>query len=422
MYYNTLLWYSKWMERRDLDQYELPDAPGIYRFYKGRTLLYVGKATSLKDRVRSYFGKNLGKGRGVRITHMVQEATTLAWEVTDSVLEALILEAQQIKKHQPPYNAREKDNKSYNYLVITNEPFPRVLVVRGRELFLSWKDEDIKKLYGPFPEGGSLKVALKLVRKIFPFRDACVPAHAQKLPKPCFNRQIGLCPGVCDGSCTAAQYQKIIRNIALLFSGKKRALVAALERDMRAAAREEAFELAAELRRQVYALTHIHDVALIKSDMHSSGGESNALRFEAYDVAHTAGSSPVGVMTVVEHGEAQPSSYRKFLIRTVANDDTKALREILERRLAHTEWRFPDVFVIDGGKGQLRIAQDILRKHHIQTPVVSVLKDEHHKPKEILGDATKKKLYEREILLANAEAHRFAISFHRKKMRRALFR
>ncbi|MBP9669746.1 MAG: GIY-YIG nuclease family protein [Candidatus Pacebacteria bacterium] len=408
------------MEKSDLVQFELPDQPGIYRFLKGSKLLYVGKATSLKDRVRSYFSKDLANTRGQRIEAMVQEATRITWEPTDSVLEALILEANLIKKHQPPYNAREKDNKSYNYLVITREAFPRVLVVRGRELFQNWQEKDIKKLFGPFPEGGALKIALKLVRKIFPFRDACAPAVPGKSAKPCFNRQLGLCPGVCDGTCSATQYARIVQHITLLFSGKKGTLLRSLEKDMHTASAREAFEDAAQLQKQVYALTHIRDVALIKRDFHSSGGESGLVRLEAYDIAHLAGNATVGVMTVVENGEVNPAAYRKFNIRTVHNDDTKALCEILERRFGHPEWTMPELIVIDGGKGQLSAANRVLRKLSISIPVVSVLKDEHHKARDILGDSPKKKIYEREILLANAESHRFAIGFHRKKLRRSL--
>lgn len=165
------------MERKDLDALDIPDAPGVYRFRDPRKqILYVGKATSLRDRVKSYFNGDITVARGTRIAHMVAEAKTVDWEKTDSVLEALILEANQIKKYQPPYNVREKDNKSFNYIVITDEPFPRVLLVRGRDLFQKWHDRDIKHLFGPFPHGTVLKEALRIVRKIFPFRDStCTP-------------------------------------------------------------------------------------------------------------------------------------------------------------------------------------------------------------------------------------------------------
>lgn len=112
------------MEKKQLEQFKLPDEPGVYRFYKGRRLLYVGKATSLRSRVRSYFAPDLIDTRGERIVAMVADADRISFDETESVLEALILEANLIKKHQPPYNVREKDNKSYNYLIITKEDFP----------------------------------------------------------------------------------------------------------------------------------------------------------------------------------------------------------------------------------------------------------------------------------------------------------
>src|SRR3989344_9076433 len=124
------------MDRAGIKKFKLPDSPVIYVFRDaGGKPLYIGKAASLRDRVRSYFASDLMAGRGGRIVGMVECARKLTWQKTDSVLEALILEANLIKKHQPPYNVGQKDNKSFNYLVITKEEFPRVLVVRGRELY-----------------------------------------------------------------------------------------------------------------------------------------------------------------------------------------------------------------------------------------------------------------------------------------------
>jgi excinuclease ABC subunit C len=125
-----------------------------------------------------------------------------------------------------------------------------------------------------------------------------------------------------------------------------------------------------------------------------------------------SGKNVVGVMTVIENGEAAPSEYRKFKIKENPGvNDTKALAEVLSRRLAHIEWRFPDLIVVDGGVPQKNVIEKILRENGLEIPAVSVVKDERHKPKEILGDKKWLK-YEREILLSNAEAHRYAIKFH----------
>ena len=406
------------MTRVELKKIRLPDNPGVYFFRNPeRKILYIGKAASLRDRVRSYFATDLAQTRSPAIAGMIAKVTAIGWEETESVLEALILEANLIKKHQPPYNVDEKDNKSWNYVVITKEDFPRVLIIRGRDLFgpkLQAKSYKLKAVFGPFPQGGSLKDALKLVRKIFPFRDKCEP----RAGKACFSRQIGLCPGVCSGEVNEKEYREVIRNIVELFNGGMRSLKRRLEREMKEAAKNEQFEFAEKLRRQVAALTHIRDVSLIKDEYRVAPGGS--FRIEGYDVAHTAGVETVGVMTVVENGEPYTSGYRMFKISGAKNDDTKALTEILERRLAHTEWLYPKLIVVDGGKGQLNAALRVLKKAGVLIPLVAVTKDEFHRPMSVIGDERMVKAYEKEILLANNEAHRFAISFHRRRQRKRM--
>ncbi len=426
------------MTREELNAINLPDEPGVYLF-RGpkKEILYVGKATSLRDRVRSYFGKDLADTRSPAIVQMVQSAKTLTYEQTGSVLEALIVEANLIKQHQPPFNIMSKDNKSFNYLVITKEDFPRVLPVRGRELFQNWDDKDIKKLFGPFPEGGSLKEAMKIVRKIFPYRDSkCIPCpdqqqlvkagalRARKAPaftacKPCFNRQIGLCPGVCTGEINKEEYAQRIKHISDLFSGNFHGLKRDLAREMKKAAAEERFEDAQQLRRQVEALEHVRDVSLIKSERAISSG--GGARIEAYDTAHTSGTETVAVMTVVNSGEAIKDAYRKFKIQTATNDDVAALKEVLIRRLKHQEWPLPRVFVIDGGAGQMNAAKRVIREAGIEIPIVGVVKDERHRPQRLIGDNKAIQAFEKDILLANSEAHRFAIEWHRRRRTRASF-
>ncbi len=403
------------MNRDALQTYALPDTPGVYFFRDGRKrILYIGKATSLRDRVRSYFSPQLASARSSAIAKMVSEARSISHKTAGSVLEALILEANLIKKHQPPYNTDEKDNKSYNYVVITREEYPRILKVRGRELFGSQtKSYKPKTVFGPFPHGGQLLDALKIVRKIFPYRDRCVPNTG----KPCFNRQIGLCPGVCSGEFSRSAYARTIKNIHELFSGNFKGLKRRLARDMQKAAQEERFEDASTLKRQVAALEHIRDVSLIKDERISSGG---GVRIEAYDVAHTGGSETGGVMVVIHNGEMIRGAYRKFKIRTATNDDIASLKEVLSRRLNHPEWPLPRVLVVDGGLGQMRAAQRISKEVGIDIPIVGVVKNIFHKPERLIGDARAIEAYERDILLANSEAHRYAIRFHRSRRSRSL--
>ena len=414
----------------NLEQYKkkakrMPDSPGVYFFLgKNKKVLYIGKATSLRDRTRSYFAGDLQEVRSPLIANMVAQAAAIDWRATDSVLEALLLEASLIKTYKPKANTDLKDDKSFNYVAITKEDFPRVLVVRERELKGSTlKSPELRsnlKIFGPFPHGAQLKEAMKLIRKIFPYRDTC--KLGQK--RPCFNAQIGLCPGVCSGAIAKQKYRRNIRHIVLLFEGKKKQLLKVLNKAMRVAAAAEEFEQAKELQRQLYALQHIQDVSLIKEEYRQTNirtSVSLVLRIEAYDVAHLRGSAAVGVMTVVEGGAAEKSQYRKFKIKSAkAGDDPGALKEILSRRLGHDEWPLPRLIVVDGSTAQINAAQNILAEYGMAIPVVGVVKDEKHRPRTISGDRELIKDKERAILLANAEAHRFAIGFHRQKLRKRM--
>lgn len=386
------------MKSIDLVKFGLPDTPGVYFFKRGKNILYIGKATNLKDRVKSYFVRDILLSRSPLIAKMLEEAKKIEFLQTDSVLEALILEANLIKKHQPIYNSKEKDDKSYNYVTITEEDFPKVVITRGLGT------------YGPFPHGGELKEGLKIIRKIFPYRDKCKLGQN----KPCFNAQIGLCPGVCVGLISKIDYRTIIKHLKLFFEGKKKKLIKSLEKEMKILAKEYKFEEAEKVKKQLFALGHIQDIALLKHDIEvrTQNQEVN-FRIESYDIAHISGTNVVGVMVVIEDGVLAKSQYRKFKIRLDSNNDTANLREVLTRRFAHREWRFPNLIVVDGGKGQLNVTKEVLKEASLNITVVSVVKDDKHRAREILG-SSQNLASSKLILLANSEAHRFAIEFHRK--------
>lgn len=390
---------------------KIPDAPGVYFFLgKNKKVLYIGKATSLRDRVRSYFSKDLMDTRGPLLVQMLGQAKTIDWRQTDSVLEALLLEGSLIRSYKPHANTDSKDDKTYNHVVTTKEEYPQILLVRGSEL--PYFEKKTRKIFGPYPHGLQLKEAMKLLRRIFPYRDEkCNPGQK----RPCFNRQIGLCPGVCTGEVTSAEYKKTVRHIEMLFNGKKKQVLKSIEKEMKAAAKAEDFERAKELRRQLFALQHIHDVSLIKEEYR----KPTSSRIEAYDIAHLGGSAHVGVMVVVEGGAAIKSEYRKFKIKSAkGGDDAGALREVISRRLGHDEWPMPRIIAVDGAKAQINAAQKVLEECGVRIPVVGVTKDERHRPRALVGDRTVIKDKERDILLANAEAHRFAIGYHRKRSRK----
>lgn len=397
------------MQRKDLHKFDLPDTPGVYTFLEKKKILYIGKATSLKDRVRSYFNDDVIASRGPRIVDMVTKADEVVYEETDSVLEALILESLKIKKHQPFYNVKEKDDKSYLYAVVTNEEWPRVLVVRGKDIGTTFDVKNIKKQFGPFTSGPMLRKALDIIRKIFPFYDTkhkvTTSSKSQKAHVE-FNRQIRRYPR----NISSEEYLRNIRHVDLFLSGKKKVILSELERDMKKAAKEERFEDAEYIKRQLFSLTHIQDVSLIKDDLRRVHG----VRVEGYDVAHTSGKDTVGVMTVVLDGEIDKQNYRKFIIKEHGNNDVGSLTELLERRLAHAEWEYPRVIVVDGGTAQKNAALKVLDKLGLQIAVVAVTKDEYHRPKKIVG-LPGVSVPEGDIILANAEAHRYSLSFHRSR-------
>ena len=409
------------MKSHNLKKLNLPDSPGVYIWKKGREVLYIGKATSLRDRVRSYFSNDLIVTRGLLLVDMVNLADKISFQETDSVLEALILESTLIKKYKPKYNTQEKDDRSYSYVIITKEDFSRVLIVRGREIEkgLSYT---IKKKFGPFTQGGSLKEALKIVRKLFPFRTECKIGQSQ----PCFNYQIGLCPGCCIGAISKKDYANTIRTISLFLSGRKNDVIKSIEREMKDSAKGLEFEKAAKYRQTIFALNHIQDVSLIKEEnikekISTSAGVNkpvNFFRIEAYDVSHLSGQAEMGVMVVSENGRFNNAEYRLFSIKNSAGDDLAATRETLSRRLKHLTWPMPTLIVVDGDQRQIDNVKNVLREGKLNIEIVSVIKDEKHHAKTIIGKKSVIEKHETEILAINAESHRFAINAHRRRLRK----
>lgn len=397
------------MKRQDLAKFNLPDNPGVYFFRdKEGDILYIGKATSLKDRVRSYFNPDLMETRGLRLVSMVTIADSVTFQETDSVLEALLLESKLIKEHLPIYNTKEKDDKSFVCVVITKEEFPRVLTMRIRDFEKKFSKKDALAVYGPFASLTQLREAMKIIRKLFPYRDKCEIGQA----KPCFNAQLKLCPGVCTGLISKEEYKKHIDNIRKLFSGKKTEIKKSLEDDMKMYAKKQLFEKAASVRNTLFALDHIKDISLIKEDEITSFKDKD-FRIEAYDVAHISGTSRVGVMVVLEGKEKAKNEYRKFKLEEKVNDDYEGLRQILKRRFSHKEWQYPDLVVIDGGQVHKQTAEKVLAELGLLIPCVSVVKDDRHKQKDIIGDKVHVDYHKKEIFLANDEAHRFAITYHK---------
>jgi excinuclease UvrABC nuclease subunit len=386
----------------------------------------------LRDRVRSYFDDDLIATRGPRLVDVVTRADGIMHETTPTVLEALVREAALIREHRPIGNAMGKDDKTFLYAVITDEPVPRVIAVRGKEL--DWKRRCImgapevpfKDAFGPFTSGFQLREAFRLIRRIFPFYDTPKPIDPESRnvadrnkhlrAKVEFNRQIGAYPRDMDRRA----YLRSIRNVCLFLSGRVKTLRTTLTREMHQCAKEERFEDAATIRKQLFALDHVQDVSLIRED---HGIDTPSPRIEAFDTAHISGTDAIGVMTVIENGTPVKADYRTFRIRGKGgkslNDDIASLKEILSRRLGHPEWQLPKAFVIDGGKTHKKAAEDVLKEVGIGIPVAAVVKDEKHRPREVIG-SLRAGITDADAVLANSEAHRFALSKHRAARRAKL--
>jgi excinuclease ABC subunit C len=371
-----------------------PLSPGVYQFLgkKGK-ILYIGRATSLRRRVLQYFQKQLEP----RIAEMVSSAKNIKVIKTDTVLEAIILEANLIKKYWPKYNVKDKDDRSFIYVVFTKGDYSKPFIVRGRDL--SKFPAGSAKIFGPFMNVTLLKNTLRIIRRIFPY-STCKSNSGQA----CFDYQIGLCPGACIGKISPAEYKKNISGIKKIFSGQKKQLIRQLAKSNPTAAA---------------GLKHISDAVLVSRD--ELAGASNISRIEAYDISHFAGHEAVGAMAVLTNGQIDKSQYRLFNIHTPAGDDLRALAEVITRRLNHHEWPMPDIFLIDGGRPQINFLKKIFSERHLVKPLVGLSK--------LGGDilvfssgtsAAVKDLalsVKPLLLLARDEAHRFGNSTRRRKLR-----
>ncbi|MDD4761867.1 MAG: GIY-YIG nuclease family protein [Candidatus Pacebacteria bacterium] len=392
----------------------LPDSPGVYLMKnKNGEIIYVGKATSLKKRVSSYFHKT----HNSRLEKLVSEIFSIDFESVDSILEATILEAGLIKKIQPKFNIKEKSDKSWTYLAISKNKFPKLLLIRGLELKTEYQSSDFLEVFGPFTSKKNLETILNIIRKIFPWSN-CEP----NAKKPCFYFQIGRCPGICAGKISSSEYKKTINNIRLLFRGQKPALLKKLKKEMNFLSHREKFEEAASLRNKIKKLEHIEDVALLENEDFSdfSKKENKFFRLEGYDISNISGTSAVGSMVVFEDLKPAKKEYRKFKIRSLNQiNDVGMISEVLSRRF-NNPWPYPELILIDGGLGQVNAAKKVLNGLKINIPIVGIAKGKNRKNNRLVFGFSEKKLIsevsaiKKNLIFLRDEAHRFAISYHRR--------
>ena len=527
---------------------KLPSKPGVYLMHDERdAIIYVGKAISLKNRVRQYFQSS--RNKGVKIEQMVTHIARFEYIITDSELEALVLECNLIKEHRPKYNTMLMDDKAYPFIKVTvQEDFPRVLFARQM-----YKDK--AKYYGPYTSAAAVKDTIDLIHKLYGIRTC-----NRQLPKmqgkerPCLNYHIHQCPAPCQGYISKEEYGESVKKALHFLNGNYTPILKELEEKMQQAAEEMEFEKAIEYRellgsvkkiaqkqkitnsdmenkdviamakdredavvqvffirdgrligrdhfclhiaaddkkeeilaafvKQFYAGTpyipreimmqyEIGEAEVIESWLSERKGQKvhicvpkkgekeklvelaqkNAKmvldqdkerirreegrtigamkeiagllnlpeisRVEAYDISNISGFQTVGSMVVFEKGKPKRSDYRKFRIRGVQGaDDYASMEEMLTRRLSHYE-TYPDLIMMDGGRGQVNIALKVMDAVGVHVPVCGMVKDDHHRTRGIYFNNVEIPIDRasegfRLVTRIHDEAHRFAIEYHR---------
>ncbi len=472
---------------------KLPAQPGVYIMHDAKDeIIYVGKAISLKNRVRQYFQSS--RNKTAKIEQMVSRIARFEYIVTDSELEALVLECNLIKEHRPRYNTMLKDDKSYPYIKVTvGEDFPRVLFSRTMK-------KDKSKYFGPYTSAGAVKDTIELVRKIYRIRtcNRSLPRDIGK-ERPCLNYHIKQCDAPCQGYISREEYRESVNQVLEFLKGR---LIGRDHFHIRIATAEDDGQILSSFVKQFYsgtpfiprelwvqaplddeeiigqwlgsrrgqkvkiivpqkgqkerlvelaqknaALVLSQDRERIKREELRTIGAMNQVagwlgltgihRVEAFDISNISGFESVGSMVVFEDGRPRRNDYRKFKIKWVKGaNDYASMDEVLTRRFSHglseaaelTEngedrqygsfTRFPDLIMMDGGKGQVNVALAVLEKLNLSIPVCGMVKDDNHRtrglyynnveiPIDRYGEGFKL------ITRIQDEAHRFAIEFHR---------
>ena len=418
----------------------IPASPGIYTF-KGQDgiLLYIGKASNLKTRVKNHF--QVPSSRDHLFMDKVESVGILE---TPSEIEALLLESQLIKRFQPRYNVMWKDDKKYFYVAITKEIFPRVFITHqlpanstSKSLETKFPKKSKVSYIGPFVDGKPLKQTLQILRPIFPYYTS-KNTHSQVLCSYC---HLEMCPGPYPNQKT---YQKNIKNLVAILKGKRFSLLKKLGKEMRALSQAQQYEQAREIRDKIQALETVFTNAKVLQHYTPLKGVTNwtasekwlrkaveskkrISRMEAYDISNIQGKEATGSMVVFIDGNPAKQFYRRFKIHITGKaNDYAMMKELLSRRISHKEWGFPELILIDGGKGQLSSAIQGLRKGNLvfqnletKFPKVVALAKRNN---ELFMEGATTPLFLKDmpasvsniLLHIRDEAHRFAITYHRK--------
>lgn len=426
---------------QNLQQYlkELPKRPGVY-FFKDKEgqLLYVGKSTNVYERVKSHLSPS-----GPKSQLIISEAEKVETIPAEYELEALLVEAELIREHKPKYNSRAKDDKHPLYIKITTgEEFAKTATSR-------LEDDPGATYFGPFPSSATVRQVLRQTRKIFPF---CAQKRIGK--KACFYSHLGLC-NPCPAQIVRIKdkkkraelkktYKENTNNLIKLLSGKTALLKKELENGMKKSAKNQDFEKAILLRDQITKLNYItlaykpataylenpnllqdiraEELQELFGILNTKTGLENVpLRIECFDIAHLQGENAAASMVTFVGGEPEKNFYRHFKVRRAKRrDDFAAMSEVIRRRLTHIDaWGKPDLLVVDGGKPQLRAAEDVLQQEQVRLPVIGlakrleevvVLRNNSFELIKLPRNSKALQLLQR----LRDEAHRFARSYHLK--------
>ena len=412
----------------------MPAAPGVYLMKDARgRVIYIGKAVNLRSRVSSYFNKAAAGDR--RVADLVPEIRDIDHIPTDSEVDALLLEARLIKDIQPRFNQELKDDKTFPYLEITiREDFPRVEFTRKPHARGT-------KLYGPFTSAKKLRGTIGVLQKIFRFRTCALDIREDderwRWFRPCLLHSIKQCTAPCNLRISRDDYRRDIRRLRMFLDGKKKRLFRELRAEMEAASKELKFEKAARLRDQIKALESLNirgnladhaqpEVFYIDPKKGMAGLKKLfglpklPRRIEGVDIAHLQGGETVASLVQFLDGLPFKHGYKRFRIRTVEGvDDFAAIREVVSRRFRRLQKEgesFPDILLVDGGKGQLHAALAAFEATQITPPfTVSLAKreEEIYVPGETEPRRLSRHSYGLRLLqYVRDESHRFAQQYH----------
>ncbi|HUC95967.1 MAG TPA: UvrB/UvrC motif-containing protein, partial [Candidatus Saccharimonadia bacterium] len=360
----------------------LPTKPGVY-FHKDNqaNIIYIGKAANLKNRVKQYFHSS--KSKDLKTAKLVEAINDIDWIVVDSEIDALFLEAELVRRYLPKFNILLRDDKSLSYIRINyNDKYPSVSFTR-RPL------DDRAKYFGPYTSKQPIIKALKLLRKIFPYS-----LHGAVIPsRVCLDYHLGLCPGLEENKTSIDTYRTNLRRLMKFMSGAHHQLIDDIESDMKKAAKDKDYENAAIYRNQIVSLKSLSNSIVFSDKENLEISKDEALiglremfnlvdipkRIEGFDISHMQGTNTTASMVVFINGVPEKKQYRKFNMLLPGNNDFGHIQEVIGRRLSPSNvkrWPLPDIFLIDGGKGQLSSAIKARNERGIVTPMIGIAKRE----------------------------------------------